>query len=171
MRLNEMGQHLIKLKYPILLINNAIEKAKSFNSNNNNTLEFQQNTNYINYISTYDINSIKFFNNAISPRLNLYYSNFMNFTQNNSTKLNIQKCYRQPPNLLYSLKNNIKFKVYKCNKPKCKLCQDLITYYDQIQINGIFLHINKSCNCQTKNVVYYLKCKGHNCTEDYIGYI
>jgi len=45
----------------------------------------------------------------------------------------------------------------------------LIEYVDEIKINNINIHINNFCNCQTSNVIYYLKCKGDSCNEDYIG--
>jgi hypothetical protein len=181
-RLNQLEKHLLSLHYPKNLILDAKSKATSLNScnlsiknnnnnnNNNNNIIINNNKNNndnINLIFTYNQFNNTYINNIILPRIKLLNTSYKENIDVHSNTLNIVKCYKQPPNLLTSLQRSTLFKVQKCNKPRCKLCLDLVEYNNCIKIKNISIYINMTCNCQSSNVIYYLVCK--KCQEDYVG--
>ena len=54
--------------------------------------------------------------------------------------------------------------VTKCNNKRCKIC-DIIIAGKSLTFKKF--KINKDLSCNTKNVVYIIKCS--KCKEDYIG--
>lgn len=162
-RLNEMKIILLHLNYPKKLIENAILKSK-------NTLNIKKKIqhdekNMLPLVGTYSNLSKSLFNDKIKPIVNNMKMNID--TKNALSNKKIINSYRQTPNLMTLLMINSNFKVSKCKKPRCKCCNILIEYKNEIKINNHTIEINSNVNCTSKNVVYILFCDG--CQQFYIG--
>ena len=86
--------------------------------------------------------------------------------------INVINSYRQTPSLklTLTLSNNNSTEeptVYKCNRPRCKCCLQLITGNQTKLKNGRTIRPNKSMTCTDYNLIYILICEG--CKEYYIG--
>ena len=86
--------------------------------------------------------------------------------------LSIVNSFKQAPSLklTLALSNNNSFeepKIYKCNRPRCKCCLQLITGSHLELKNGRTIRPNKSMTCTDCNLIYILICEG--CKEYYIG--
>ena len=103
------------------------------------------------------------FEKVIKPSFQILKQRNTNQTYANTRLI---KSYYTSPNLLTRLTINLRYYVQRCNKPRCQCCSNLIQYRDQVKINNKIIQINKTANCNTKNVVYIIFCA---CNKFYIG--
>ena len=172
-RLNELKTWLLKRNYPSRLIDKKFHNAKlqgpapppSPQNNPNNRLIFT--TTYTNNFS--HKNTIQQINSLFHlPRTDRIKKVFGNCT--------VMQAYKQPKNLLHQLTKaaftstpqqnkdeqeheNNKVGLFKCGGPKCKLCklyiQPCASFITQ---NGTEWHIKSKIDCNSLNVIYWLKC-------------
>ena len=175
-RLNEMKFFLKKCHYPENLINDGINKAMNIDRNilihPNNEMKNHKiaSNNLITHVSTYNSN--------YSDNGPLLRSFFNKLKENNTTCEIFENqdqifSKRQPPNLKSILTNaRLGSKetgvVSRCNKPRCQLCNIIIsgnsfTFYPT---NFNFI-IKSNMSCNTLNCIYVIKCLG--CQKLYIG--
>ena len=86
-----------------------------------------------------------------------------------SFDLHLQFSYTQPPNLDNLLKRapiREITQVTKCKGNKCDICKIIMTVSEFITENGLTHKINHCMNCNSKYVIYYIRC---NCGQSYIG--
>jgi len=83
------------------------------------------------------------------------------------------KCFKQAPNLKKTLckaayNKNKKVGIFKCKKPRCTLCNN-IQETEKISFKNFTkeFFIKSHINCDSKCVIYLLKCTG--CEGEYIG--
>ena len=159
-RFLQIKRHLLKLKYPIKLINNAIKKCYS-----PHLPKVKPTEKYFNHIIEY--------NNQID--VGFTKESFENLKSlptplvKNINKYNLRNIFTQSNNLIYLL-NSYKITdrcVRKCNKINCMLCNELILYKNQITVNDKKVKLNRSVNCKSFNVIYILFCAG--CDKFYVG--
>lgn len=156
-RLIEMGKHLIKSFYPVGLVIDSILKTICPVKNSKTSPKNPNKVFYVNYnLKAYN----DIYNNVIKPNIKILEED------QNFKYLEFQKINKQPLNIYNYLRINTKFQVKKCGKPKCLTCPILIEYKYSINISGINVILNKSSYCNSKNVVYVIKC---NCNKLYIG--
>ena len=88
---------------------------------------------------------------------------------------NFIKSKRQPPNLKKLLtKANFTstssgrkdYRVTKCGKPNCSLCQHIVEA-SSYNFKGKIFYVNQNMSCEVQNVIYVITCNG--CGEYYIG--
>lgn len=120
-RLNELKDILIDLKYPLKLINNAIDKSRNFHTDLIKTDEIIKNDNIIPFVFTYNSTSMGIVNNKILNHISYIYEQFFP-----DKEVNIIKSMKQPQNLLSMLRSSDLFKVERCNLPRCKTCPLII---------------------------------------------
>ena len=85
---------------------------------------------------------------------------------------------KQPKNLyrelassrfISNLKHIRKPGTYKCSDKRCKICQIYLNETNKFTMsNGQVWEIRREIDCQSVNVIYYLKCKICNEKETYI---
>ena len=173
-RLHELKSNLLKCNYPLLLINDGIEKALSYSRTTllNPIVNSSKNTNEnIVHVSTYDPN--------VTSNSELIQKLFNELQKNESTRNAFQNkklifSKRQPPNLKNILTRAefvgkpIIGGVSKCSKPRCKICEIIISdkffYFAKTKYNFC---IKSNMSCDTKNCIYLLQCAG--CQDIYIG--
>ena len=174
LRLHEMKSILISKKYPIKLIDNAIEKALNIPQNILRIPKQQRNQQEISLTLTFNPN-----NPIVTNSMNYF---FQMLKTNNQTKDIFQNstlriCKRQPPDLKKLLtKATIHPKhsqfhnssVKKCNRNRCKCCEEIIegNFFFFSKVNKNFF-VRQNMDCLTKFVVYTLIC--NNCKNYYIG--
>jgi hypothetical protein len=157
-RLKELQTNLLSLEYPLNLIEDAIAKSLS----NKKEITKKTITNSIPFVFTYDKHNIRLYNNFIKPQIEQL--NKRSFYNN---PLFIYKSLRQSPNLLKSISNKYICGVYKCKRPRCKTCENILETRIKIDLNNKTIYFNKKMNCCTKNVIYALICS--KCQKFYIG--
>ena len=157
LRLQELEDRLLKQKYPIALIRDALYKKASVKKENfpvNNDLFFS---------FLFQKKNLHFYQQKLLPLL----ENITEFGfQRNNMK--IRRCLRQPPNLIRYLNMRHSFCVKKCDKKKCKTCNLIVEAKEKVQINGKTIKFNANMTCESRNVIYLLTC--NNCQENYIGF-
>jgi hypothetical protein len=171
-RFAEMAKWLKLRNYPEQLINDAIEKCSDDNQSiyRSNDKQEETNGNTINFVTTFNPN-----NPEIYPTVNKCFDILkMNDETKNVFKNNsLRKSYKQPKNLKKLLTKakfeteKIILKVNKCNKPRCKTCLSIIVGTEMQMENGEIFKINSNMNCNSRNLIYILKCNG--CPRTYIG--
>ena len=159
-RLADMKNRLTKLKYPILLIDNAIQRAE--NQTDQRCVQTTNDARKMNFTFTYCEQNSDMYNQRIVP-----FMSHMNNTIFRDNPISLRKCMRQSPNLLRSLNMHKYFSVSKCGKPRCKTCNVITEKRNKFCKNGKTVIFNHNMNCDTKNVIYILSC--NNCTSFYIG--
>ena len=171
-RLNELKQALLSRGYPENLIESGIQKATQIPRNELLIPNTTQGNDIITYVSTYNPknpemftemkNSIPILMNDPKMRAVLRTTNFI-------------KSKRQPPNLKKLLtKANFTskssgrkdYRVTKCGKPNCSLCQHIIEA-SSYNFKWKIFYVNQNMSCEVQNVIYVITCNG--CGEYYIG--
>jgi hypothetical protein len=158
-RFNELKLRLVKLKYPVALIDDAIRRVQQSRSTNK---QVEQHSDSIYFKFTYNKENTSYFSDNIQPRLAAICSPGV---MPKVTK--VRKCLRQPPNLLRYLNMPKEHSVKKCHRPRCKTCQHIIERKGDIHVNNKKVVFNQTMDCTTKNVIYILFCK--SCGEYYVG--
>ena len=170
-RLQELKEKLITRHYPVMLIDNAIQRATSIDMQTLRQPKSTPNTLYtLPYISTYNPKNIEAYT--------IIHQNIPLLKQDPRLKKALEKhtiikSKRQPRSLkklLTSAKlpsTNPQPTVKKCGRPNCGTCFHLIegpSY--QFQSGHIFV-VKRNLNCASKNLIYAIRCMG--CLQDYIG--
>lgn len=174
-RLLEMKQCLVRCRYPKELIDDGIKRALQIDRSELIKPKLKEpegaiNSSSIVHVSTYSSN---FHNND-----NLIKNLFQQLTENKSTakifnnkRLLLAK--RQPPNLK-SLLTGARLTdidcggVFKCNSPRCQLCDIIITGSSIVfHPNNFKFSIKCNMTCNSKNCLYVVECQG--CKQMYIG--
>ena len=172
-RLNELKAFLRAQKYPESVIDNGIKKATQLPRE---TLlqprrDEGEKQGIIPFISTYNPNN-KGVSNMIKDNLSILKTDE---TWRNTLERNkFITCYRSAPSLgrllmksNFSTKPKEKSGAFQCKSPRCGCCKNM-EEKEVIQFeNGSNFTIRSRMTCQTKNVIYCLKCTG--CNRLYIG--
>lgn len=168
--LRELEEELLQQDYPFNLIKQGINKAKTLDKNaiRNPIENEEQQQDIIPMITTYNPN-----NAAISNFIRINYHTLQNNQETKEifkdTRLILAK--RQPKNLSKFLcKAQFEHKhatVTKCDKPRCKLCTQIITGDSYRFECGTLFKVKTNMTCDSKNVLYQLVCNG--CNKTYIG--
>lgn len=156
MRLDELRNRLISLRYPHKLIEDAI--TKSFNYNTKPAIHNKS----VNCVFEYSRETLKFYKTIVYPTVNNI-SLGKCFPHNFS----INRGLRQPKNILQSLSQQSTYRVKKCLRPRCKTCSILIERNRSITINNKKCTFNCNMSCVTRNVIYILIC--NRCKKTYVG--
>ena len=113
-------------------------------------------------------------------------NNLLKTTKNDQLKEIFRDCdvissKRQPRNLL-KLLSTAKFndtvipltselsKIKKCTDPRCKICKLYLQTVDEFEMaNGKIWKVKCNMNCNSKHIIYFLKCTGCEGKVSYIG--
>ena len=170
-RLNELKVFLTKRKYPLKLIEDAIEKVHCLDRStllrNHNTSE---ESDIIPYVTTFNPNNPEIYPTIEQFKPILQRNHELHETFKDKVFL---KSKRQPPNLKrlltkarFTNKPKEDYKVSKCNEPRCGLCK-YISEGPSANFKGKVFKVNDDMSCKSKNVIYVIQCRG--CNEQYIG--
>ena len=170
-RLNELRSYLTAQKYPLTVIDSGIERAIQIPREELlRPKERNEEKSILPFISTYNPNNTGI-SSVIKDNLSILKTDdkWKNILERNK----FINCYRSPPSL-GSLLTRSKFTscqeiggAFKCKKSRCGCCKNM-EECNQIKFeNGFEFHIKSRITCQTKNVIYCLKCAG--CNRLYIG--
>ena len=168
-RLSELEQTLRKRNYPINIIKNGIEKAKALQKETLRIPKQKTDDKSIPYISTHNKRNPEIFNIIRYNTPILHQSKTMDTILKTT---NFLKSKRQPNNLKQLLtkaefnETQTTPSITRCNRPNCKLCLYLEEGNEVKFKNGKKYTIKFNMDCNIKNVIYRIKCKG--CGEDYI---
>ena len=175
-RLNELEDFLTKCNYPKNVITDGIFKAKlqgpAPKKNNDNIIPFVT-TNFANINFDQTLSKIRFFMKQLDAD-----SELCEIFKESTVLLS----QRQPKNLLRhlshskfeSIRNNNTenlIKISKCiSKTKtCKICSQYLQFTNEFTTTTGKIWVTKcEMNCNSKNVIYYLKCNFCD-TASYIG--
>ena len=163
LRLKELKQWLINCNYPEQLIDRKFHCARlqgPANKSEGHVFPIVST-----YYSNYDVDNISKTANSLLSNLK------SNHLQTVFEDCKIISSYRQPPNLLLQLTNSSfesapeaivakKPGLYKCNSNRCELCK--LKYIQECTSfntsNGYKWTIKSHINCNSQNVLYFLKC-------------
>ena len=173
MRLSQLRDWLIKCDYPEDVISKSFHNAKLQGpapkpTNAKNTLPLVT-TYFSNYDCTHMSNrSEKLLNTSQSARVKHVFSD-------TRTVLAL----RQPPNILRQLcqakfvsnsHHEQEYGLSKCSSKKCILCRDYIQPCRSfLTASNVEWHINCHITCNSRNVIYFIKCLCCNLKTSYIG--
>lgn len=157
--LKNLKIRLLKAKYPIKLIDDAMKCNYEFSSKKIENLK-----------EMYPI-SISY-NKNTSNTINKLRHNVLTLNNLTPTKHiigNKKLCiaYKSSPNLLQTINNYSSPKIRCCNEPRCKTCKLLFGNYCIKLPNRTPIYPNKNMNCKSNNVIYCLICT--NCEKLYVG--
>ena len=164
-QLTELKTTLIKLNYPVTLIDHAFCRAAQ-NGTQRSQLEGSSNNrnNKVPFICTYNKNNPNVYRDVILPISNAI-KQIPHFDN-----CEIYRSYRQPPNLIRLLNHNNRPTIKgitRCEEARCGCCDLLITG-NQISLkNNEPFKIKTNMSCTSKNLIYVLRCK--SCGDFYIG--
>ena len=171
-RLEDLKVSLIKAKYPVNIINSAIDKTIDIPQIDLRTPKDKNDDGQVlPFVSDF---------NPKNPDVISYINNCMSLLKSNPVlkdvfdKVNFINSKREPP----SLRTMLTHSKFTSSKPisgvkKClnKLCKNCPAMYETCQYNfwrvGIIWKIYDFFDCNTKDCIYVLTCKG--CSEYYIG--
>ena len=154
-RLNELQNTLLSLKYPLKLINDAMNKCIRSSTQKNQPSLFQP------VVFTYSKQNVHFFHNSLYPGPLNIGTSFM------TQEYRFMKSTRQPPNLIRLLNTNFFFNTQKCNTSRCKTCPHLVELRKQVIIKNNIVVFNCNMTCVSTNVIYVINCLG--CGHIYVG--
>ena len=172
-RLGDLKKYLLKRKYPVKLIEDAISKVHSLDrrkllSKSDKTDE----TNTIPYVTTFNPYNPEIYPDIKQLKTILHRNNELHEVFKNKVFL---KSKRQPPNLkrlltkakfTNNINNDCQCNVTKCNEPRCGLCK-YIKEGPSIHFKDKLFTVKDNMSCKAKNVIYVIQCRG--CNEQYIG--
>ena len=170
-RLEELEEFLIKRKYPLSLIEDAFQKAKSLDrSKLLNTKDTTEGTHIIPYVTTFNPQNPEIYTDIIQLKSILHRNEELHQCFRNKTFL---KSKRQPPNLKrlltkakFTMKQTEECSIKKRNEPRCGLCK-YIREGSSVKFKNKSFKVNENMSCKAKNVIYVIQCRG--CDEQYIG--
>lgn len=169
-RYTELAERMISKGFPSSVINKGIEKAEALTDDEINTPKNKDTDDGIVAVSTHNPNN---------PSLEYIVKRNLNLLESSPRMGNIIRkkrvifAKRQPPNLKGLLcraafaSGQQTFTVSKCGKncETCKLIED--NNSTSITTTGKIFHVKCNMNCNTKNVIYLITCKG--CKGQYVG--
>jgi len=132
----------------------------------------KENTNIIPFVTTHNPNNINIYQYFLNSSNILTSTEHLNKVFQTTKFINSK---RQAANLKHQITNakfseakNIEYCVAKCHNSRCKCCQEIRTgtTFNFHKVGKIFT-INHNFNCNTRNLIYVLSCRG--CDEYYIG--
>jgi hypothetical protein len=170
-RLYELKTHLLKSKYPVNIINSAITKAAAMNQTDLRTTTEKDDSEVLVFVSEYNPKNPNILQTLYSCMSLLYANPLMNGIFG---KIKVINSKREPSSLrsllTHSNFTSVKpiFGVKKCLKKLCFTCPSM---YETNKYNfwraGIVWKILDTFDCNTKDCIYALTCKG--CSNYYIG--
>ena len=169
-RLQQLQQYLKRLKYPNSVIQTGIEKAKELKREDLLLNSEKNQKKIIPYISKYNPNNPNVFSIL---KKNLPILETDSRMQNVLRDYTIVNCRRQSKSLGATLttykysKSVAKHLVEKCQSPKCGTCDILMEGSQFSFLNGKMILIQRDMKCDSKYVIYVIKC--NNCNLEYIG--
>ena len=169
-RLSELYEHLKSREYPKRIIEAGIREAMKIPKAVLRQVQRKQEEDKTPYVSTYNTKNPEMFG-IFTNSLHILNSDPKMKDIVDSTKF--IKSKRQLPNLKrlltkakYSDTQSQIYKVTKCGRSNCSLCQH-ITESESYNFNGKVFKVNSNMSCDVKNVLYVITCNG--CKEYYIG--
>lgn len=170
-RFNELKSYLLQRKYPLKLIENAIEKVRSLDRNDLlKKPEHPKDSNLIPYVTTFNPYNPEIFTEIRQHKQILHRNNELHKIFKDKIFL---KSKRQPPNLKrlltkakFTTQQVGEFRVTKCAEPRCGLCKHLMEG-STVSFKDKKFKVNDNMTCKAKNVIYVILCRG--CNEQYIG--
>ena len=170
-RLYELKKHLVKSKYPVNIINSAITKAAAMDQADLRTTREKNNSEVLVFVSDY---------NPKNPNVQQYFYNCMSLLKANPLlneifgEVKFINSKREPPSLRTMLTRSKFtsckpiFGIKKCHKKRCFTCPAMFetNKYNFWRV-GIVWDIRDTFDCDTKDCIYVLTCKG--CANYYIG--
>lgn len=171
-RLQELTISLISRGYPKQLIQSGIQKALMIPRSQLLITKPRQDVDIITYVSTHNPKNPEIFG---VMKNNLPILENDTIMRNALKDINFIKSKRQPPNLkrlltkacfTSSTLNAQRFKVTKCGRNNCSLCQHIVES-NSYNFKGKIFYVNANMSCDVQNVLYVITCNG--CGEYYIG--
>ena len=172
-RLSDLKMYLLKRKYPLKLIEDAISTVRSLDRrtllNNNDKIK---EANAIPYVTTFNPYNPEIFPDIKQLKSILHRNNEVHEIFKNKVFLTSK---RQPPNLkrlltkakfTNNIDNECQCQVTKCKEPRCGLCK-FITEGSSTYFKDKVFTVKDNMSCKAKNVIYVIQCRG--CNEQYIG--
>ena len=161
-RLKELKSWLIQCKFPISVIDKAFHNAKLQGPAPDPTKKCK----VIPLISTYSSN---YSNRDIVAQTNILLENCDDEKFRNSFKnRKVVLAHKQPPNLLSRLtkarfinpsRGSTEYGIFKCSNKMCKICKLYLQECSSFFIaNNFEWQIKSHITCNSKNLLYYLKC-------------
>ena len=166
--LNKLRENLSQQLYPLNLINKGISKAINIPQTElRKPKQSKKDENIVPFISTYNPNNPKIFNNIKAAFETLKTNKIPGFTN-----LQLIKSLRQAPNLKRMLTSAAfstkKAMVQKCGDSRCLCCQYLLLADHHVfKQTGFRFELKSSMSCNSFNLIYAIICAG--CLEEYIG--
>jgi hypothetical protein len=157
--------HLLRLKYPNTLINDAIDKAQK--PEEENKKQENMNKKVIPFIQTLNPNNPPIFDKILLP------ISFSLQTIDSFKNCAFRRSFRQPNSLLSKLTKSKRITItgiVKCGENQCRCCSHILVCtvvsfkIDSATHNFTLKH---NFNCHSHNLIYKLTCNG--CGEYYIG--
>jgi hypothetical protein len=167
--LKELKSTLLDLKYPILLINDAIKKATSIPQDVLRQIKPKPSKDVITLVTTFNHNNPSVFRQIKAGYDFLSTDCELGHIFRNIKLINSQ---RQPPNMKRKLTSSyITQKSHftrPCNNARCGCCNHLVaTDHFKFHQTGKTFYIRTELTCSSNNLIYVLICAG--CDEYYIG--
>ena len=170
-RLDELKTYLEKRKYPLKLIEDAIEKVKLLDRTCLlKKPEKSKDSDIIPYVTTFNPYNPEIFSEIRQHKRILHRNDDLHKIFQDKIFL---KSKRQTPNLKqlltkakFTSKQPEGFKVKKCNEPRCGLCKHLMEG-SSLSFKDKTFKVNDNMTCKAKNIIYVIQCRG--CNEQYIG--
>lgn len=165
-QLDILKTQLLKLKYPLGLIESAFQRATSQSLNEKNEIQ-EDATKNIKFVTRYNTNNPDVYSKLIKPISSSL------FLIDPFRHYKMTRVYKQPPSLYRILTNNNRCTIdgiTKCGDPRCSCCPILITGKTlnlKVENRNMTFIINRNMNCQSRNVIYIIRCKG--CNDIYVG--
>ena len=159
-RILEIANVLYNLKYPKLLIQDAM--CKSCNNSQTNTVTSITN-NLLPFVIKYNKTNTQV---AQSVKNNFLVLQNNSLTQSIFENIKLQVSYINNNNIIRALNKPVE-QVRKCFIKRCGTCPLLITGSKLELDNGTLITPNKTINCRSKNLIYLIICG--NCNLYYIG--
>ena len=168
-RLQELVTTLQSQKYPKPVIENAISRASQIPQNELRQSKQQNADNTIAFVSTYNENNPKLFQN-IKQTFDFLKANSMKDELKNTKLIHSKK---QSPNLKRILTKaefteKVEGKVETCGDKRCGCCKRLYKESKYTFKNtGQTFELKSQMSCNSSNLIYVIICD--NCGEEYIG--
>ena len=170
-RLYELRTHLLKSKYPINIINSAINKAAAMDQIDLRTPRDKDNSEVLVFVSDY---------NPKNPTVSHILHNCMSLLKANPLlkeifgDIKFINSKREPPSLYTQLTHSKfvttkpVFGTFKCHTKQCKTCPAMYETNKYYFWRADYVwNIREHFDCSTKDCIYVLTCQG--CANYYIG--
>ena len=175
-QLEKLRPRLLNKGYPENLINDSIEKAKTYEREV--LLQYRKREKNKNTLTLVLDHNPKFIDPSYKIKQNCINLNELEKVKAGKKSVpRIITAKRQPPSLLrllslsvkrdHTLKVTRKYEYSKCLDKRCMLCQQVILGQSYTTKTGKNIKCNSNMNCKTRDLIYLLICK--NCKSEYVG--